>query len=70
MDNSRRDFFKKGAVLATAACVAGLPSPLVAFPAVPKRRAKAKRLLMLALDGISVDGFVKAKTPNLDAARE
>ena len=67
MDNSRRDFFKKSAVLATAACVAGIPSPLAASPAVPKRRVKAKRLLMLALDGISVDGFVKAKTPNLDA---
>ena len=67
MDHSRRDFFKKSAVLATAACVAGVPSPLAAFPATQKKRAKAKRLLMIALDGISVPGFLKAKTPNLDA---
>lgn len=67
MDRSRRDFFKKSVVLASTACVAALPSPLAAFPATQKRRAKAKRVVLIALDGIRVDGFVQAKTPNLDA---
>ena len=29
--------------------------------------AKPKRIIMIALDGISVEGYQKAKTPNLDA---
>lgn len=34
---------------------------------VLQARPKAKRVLMIALDGISVPGFQTAKTPNLDA---
>lgn len=66
MDRSRREFFKKGAMLASAACVASLASPLASCSSVPKR-AKGKRVLLLALDGICVEGFLKAKTPHLDA---
>lgn len=29
--------------------------------------SKAKRVVLIALDGVSVEGFQKAKTPNLDA---
>ena len=29
--------------------------------------AKPKRVIMIALDGISVEGYQKANTPNLDA---
>jgi len=44
-------------------CVALLCNAMLAFAAGPK----TKRVVMIALDGISVDGFVKAHTPNLDA---
>lgn len=37
------------------------------FLASPQVLAKPKRVVMIALDGISVEGFQKAKTPNLDA---
>lgn len=66
MDESRRDFFKKGALAALTVGVASLPSPLAAFPA-SKKAAKAKRVVLIALDGICVEGFLNAKTPNLDA---
>ncbi|NCC09150.1 MAG: nucleotide pyrophosphatase [Bacteroidia bacterium] len=34
---------------------------------VTQARPRAKRVVMIALDGISVEGFTKAKTPHLDA---
>ena len=30
-------------------------------------KPKAKRVVMIALDGISVEGLLKAKTPHIDA---
>lgn len=39
----------------------------VAVPASLFARSKAKRVVLIALDGISVPGFTQAKTPNLDA---
>lgn len=71
MDTSRRNFIKYslGGVAAIAASSV-LPQPLMA--AVKKKKVKNKkmprahRVLMLGLDGIRVDGFSQAKTPNLD----
>lgn len=37
-------------------------TPLIGFSA-----PKAKRVVMIALDGISVEGYLKAKTPHIDA---
>lgn len=54
-----------------AAAAAIAPSlPAAVSKSVSKQhsgRPKAKRVLMVALDGICVDGFKQARTPNLDA---
>lgn len=47
----------------TITCAALLCNAILAFGAAPK----SKRIVMIALDGISVDGFIKAHTPHLDA---
>ena len=61
----RRDFLKTGVAAIGAV---SLPEPLMAMGRrASDRGIKAKRVLMLALDGIRVDGFQKAYTPNLDA---
>lgn len=39
-------------------------------PSVGLARSKAKRVIMIALDGISVEGFRQAHTPNVDALLE
>ncbi len=66
----RRSFLKRGAAsLATIAAASILPDRLIASPRVggkKKHAVKAKRVLMIALDGICVAGFEKANTPNLD----
>ena len=65
MENSRRDFLKKG--LAGAILCSGLvPVPLLAMTESRKKFRKAKRILLLSLDGICVAGFRQAKTPYLD----
>ncbi len=70
MSNSRRDFLKQTLAGAAALGVSvSLPEPLLAAdrPKREKKGAKAKRILMLGLDGICVEGFKQARTPNLDA---
>ncbi|EGF50374.1 alkaline phosphatase family protein [Bacteroides fluxus] len=68
MKITRRNFFKK-TLAGTLLLGAGmLPQPLAAFTtAQPKRgRQKAKRVVLISLDGISVAGFRQANTPRLD----
>lgn len=72
MKNSRRDFFKKGLAGTLLLASAVLPQPLAALTteagSAPKSKGpKAKRILLISLDGICVAGFQQAKTPNLDA---
>ena len=63
MKNSRRTFFKQG--LAGALGSASLPVSAAAMTdGVGK--VKAKRVVLISLDGICVEGFLKARTPNLD----
>ena len=71
----RRSFLKRSlATIATLSAAAVLPvNPLAADSAKNKKGNKktrkkplAKRVLMLGLDGICVEGFKKAYTPNLD----
>ena len=64
----RRDFLKASVLGATALGTMSIAEPVNALGLNSKRKMpKAKRVLMLALDGIRVDGFQQAKTPNLDA---
>lgn len=64
MKNSRRTFFKQGLAGALALGSASLPIPAAAMTdGVGK--AKAKRVVLISLDGICVEGFLKARTPNL-----
>lgn len=69
MKISRRNFLKKGLAGTLFLGTATLPQPLQAltteaFAAAPKR---AKRIVLISLDGICVAGFKQAKTPHLDA---
>ncbi len=64
MENSRRNFFRKG--LAGAIALSSLTS-CVDTSNVEKKRCKAKRVVLISLDGICVEGFQQAQTPNLDA---
>lgn len=66
MENSRRNFFKKGLAGAVALGTASITQPVTAITAKVNASA-AKRIVLISLDGICVDGFLKAKTPNLDA---
>lgn len=54
--------------------VLSLPEPVKAMASSAKKpeksRGKAKRVVMISLDGICVDGFLKAATPNLDSILE
>ena len=64
----RRDFLKVGAAGVAALGAASMPEQLMAMGRrTSDSGIKAKRVLMLALDGIRADGFQKAHTPNLDA---
>lgn len=71
MKISRRNFFKKTLAGTLLLGTAVLPQPLMALtmaePKSKRRKPKAKRLVMISLDGISVQGFQQAKTPHLDA---
>ena len=66
METSRRHFIKKS-ILGTVALGAALPSVETVATTTAKKRKKAKRIVLLSLDGICVAGFQQAKTPNLDA---
>lgn len=66
MENSRRNFFKKGMAGALALGTASLAHPVTAITSEVNASA-AKRIVLISLDGICVDGYLKAKTPNLDA---
>ena len=62
MKNSRRTFFKQGLAGALALGSASLPVSAAAMTdGVGK--AKAKRVVLISLDGICVEGFLKARTP-------
>ena len=64
----RRDFLKAGVLGAAAIGAMSVAEPIKAFgKKSEKKLPKAKRVLMIALDGIRVDGFQQAHTPNLDA---
>ena len=66
MKNSRRTFFKQGLAGALALGSASLPVSAAAMTdGVGK--AKAKRVVLISLDGICVEGFLKARTLNLEA---
>lgn len=65
MKNSRRSFFKKGLAGAFALGSASITTPVAAIPTEVNTPA-AKRIVLISLDGICVDGYLKAKTPNLD----
>ena len=65
MKNSRRSFFKQGLVGAVALGTASISRPVAAIPTETNARA-AKRIVLISLDGICVEGYLKAKTPNLD----
>ena len=71
MSISRRDFCKIG--LAAGVAASGLLNPLPAEAGIfsgKKRKKKAgiaKRVLVIAFDGIRTDGLAQASTPNLDA---
>lgn len=69
MNESRREFFKKGlGCLGLAALATVAPQPLLAAGVKKsgKLKKRTNRVLLIALDGISVDGFKQAATPNLD----
>ena len=68
MSVSRRDFCKIG--LAAGVAASGLLSPIPTDAAGffgKKRRRPAKRVIIIAFDGIRVDGLAQAHTPNIDA---
>lgn len=69
MDKSRRNFLKStmcGAAVVAATTI--LPSPVMAgvTKEEKKRIPRTHRVLIIGLDGIRVDGFKQAHTPNLD----
>ena len=65
---SRRDFCKTGlaAGLALGASMIA-PIPAEAKGVKPKKRNRAKRVLIMSFDGIRVDALAQARTPNIDA---
>ena len=64
---SRRDFIKSGLAAGAAALAVSAPGEMLAKEAKPKRfKKKAKRVLIIAFDGIRVDGLAQAHTPNID----
>ena len=66
MENSRRNFFKKGVAGALTLTTSSLAHSVTASK-TEICTVKAKRVVLISLDGICVEGFIKAKTPNLDA---
>ena len=70
--DTRRDFLKKGLAGALALGAMAVPMPVLAKTAPVKRTGKdrARRVVLISLDGICVEGFLKARTPNLDSILE
>ena len=66
MEKSRRDFFKKGLMGSLVLGTASLSHSAKAVTSMVEAK-RAKRVLMISLDGICVEGFLKAHTPRLDA---
>lgn len=66
MEHSRRNFLKKGLAGALTLGTASFVSPVTAL-SMKTSLSRAKRIVLISLDGICVDGYLKAKTPNLDA---
>ena len=66
MENTRRNFFKKGLVGAVTLGAASLARPATAL-STTTQAPRAKRIVLISLDGICVEGYLKAKTPHLDA---
>lgn len=64
MKNSRRTFFKQG--LAGALALGSVSLPVSAAMTDGVGKVKAKCVVLISLDGICVEGFLKARTPNLD----
>lgn len=70
MKLTRREFLQQGIYGTLLLGASSIPEPMKAAinkEENRKRKIKAKRVLMIALDGIRVDGLEKAHTPNLDA---
>lgn len=70
MEFSRRNFLKGGLAAAGALALGGVLPSQELFAAGGRRRnscrGKAKRVLLISLDGICVEGFKQAETPHLD----
>ena len=67
MKISRRDFLKSTLVAGAAMAVAS-PAETFAKTHSPKKfKKKAKRVLIIAFDGIRVDGLAQAHTPHIDS---
>lgn len=70
MKTSRRNFLKKGLAGTLLLGSSVIPQPLMALATTPSitetNRKKAKRVVLISLDGICIAGFQQAKTPNLD----
>ena len=65
---SRRDFCKTGIAAGLALGATMLdPVPAAAKALKPKKRFRAKRVLIMTFDGIRVDGLAQARTPNIDS---
>ena len=65
---SRRSFLKT--TLAAGAALGATmldPVPAAAKAVKPKKRFRAKRVLIMTFDGIRVDALAQARTPNIDA---
>lgn len=69
MKITRRNFLKKGLAGTLFLGAANLPQPLQAVVAGTSMAAsgRARRVVLISLDGICVAGFRQAKTPYLDA---
>ena len=63
---SRRAFLGTASLGLAAALAAPAARAAAAQPALPKGFGLAKRVVLLALDGIRADGYRAARTPNLD----
>ena len=68
MKITRRNFLKKGLAGTLFLGAATLPQPLQAIAASTSMAAprRAKRVVLISLDGICVAGFSQAKTPHMD----
>lgn len=71
MENSRRKFLKQALLGATAMGLASIPADLLMAHEGKRDRRRmkkkeAKRVILFSLDGICLEGFKQAHTPNID----